>query len=426
MTNEKLYPIIRKLILSNIAYWAYILICYAGFSLIIAANTSITPQYSTETEYFVSETAIYIWQTVISYVAFIPLFYDFLVCDRRAQHEYFATLPENPKFSVKAEIKALPKNKAFVIGASVIAFWSVALPGFFTFLPGCLGVPNGSPAFLNRLIIFAVFTVPAVIMYGASVVISHRRWFSQKGNFYAEQKAKGIYAFRLIKNGIIWAVDFLLLDYLIILAKFVADPITRGLRDYLLPTLIAIVAICAFVFVYRRIRALLKQRAFLKMLKSFCAENKLKLYPPKAPYSAVLKHELRPFALETPKLRFECLLVPSAVRKIPIYFPGDSTLIRAHTFCFFKIPLFTKQKEQTYSFGTAVGEKTVIKSLILSPIPRELFVGDLGKSAPADNGSQVGDAVIYSGSAFCNYIKRLLDNDQKPIKKNRFNAEYFS
>jgi hypothetical protein len=55
------------------------------------------------------------------------------------------------------------------------------------------------------------------------------------------------------------------------------------------------------------------------------------------------------------------------------------------------------------------GEKNVI---ILSPIPREFFIGERGNASNGDFNSEVDTALIYSGSEFCNYIERVISENR--------------
>ncbi|MBQ9848597.1 MAG: hypothetical protein IJO64_06035 [Clostridia bacterium] len=416
MNVKKLFPILRKIVLTTIAYWGYILICNAGFLMLITINVSFDPLASGMPH------SITVWQAVISYIAFIPLFYDFLVCDRVSQNKYVKSIQEVERFSYKGEIIKLAHNNDFLIGSAVIVFWSVLTPRMFSFFLDCFGVPEGLPSIVNRLIVLLVFTVPAVLMYAVAAIITRRRWFSSKGCYDPNEEVKGIYAFRLIKNALIWAIDFFLVDYLIFILRFSFEPIKRGFSAYIFPTLLAVSALAAFIYVYRRARALIKQYVFIKKLKRFCQENKLGLKLPRTPYASVLKQEIQSFTVSHSLMTFNCLLVPSIIRKIPLYFAGNNEMIRAHTFYFFKIALFTNTTTVNYSFPKLMGDIKQKNILVLSPIPRNIFTGPVGNSAPADNGSEIEGAVIYSGSAFCNYILRLLDNERyKREKKNHIN-----
>lgn len=413
MDAKKALPYLRKILLTTIAFWGYILVCNAGFIMVDSFYISFDPLSDAVPQ------NLSVWQAVIGYVAFTPLFYDFLVCDRVSQNEYIKSVQAVESFSYKSEIKRLGRNTDFLLGSATMVFWSAfAAPMFSVFLD-CFGVPAEPNSFLKRLIVLAIFALPAVLMYAAASLLSHRRWYSEKGYYDPNEAVKGIYALRLIKNAVIWVVDFLLAFYLIFLARFTFDPLKRGFGRYFMPVITFLAVLSVVLFFYRRIRALVKQYFFLKKLKSFCKENKLKLKLPESPYFSVLRQEIRSFSVSNTLMTFNCLLVPSIIRKIPLYFTSDNKTIRAHTYYFFKIALYTTAKTVGYSFTQLPGDIPQTNILVLSPVPRDIFVGPVGNATPADNGSEINGAILYNGSAFCNYISRIIDNEKYKLEKKK-------
>lgn len=423
MDSKKALPYLRKILLTTIAFWGYILICNVCFIMVeffyVSLDTLDTPTVTVPQN-------VSGWQTVICYAAFIPLFYDFLVCDRVSQNEYVRSIQALESFSYKNEIKGLIRNTDFLFGSATLVFWSlIATPMFSVFLD-CFGVPADLNSFYKRLIVLVIFTLPAVLMYAVASVMSRRRWFSSKGCYNPDEAVKSIYALKLLKNTVIWIVDFLLAVYLIFIARYTVEPLNRGLGRYYMPAIKFLAVLAVALFFYRRIRALIKQYLFIKKLKTFCKDNKLNLRLPQSPYFSVLKQEVQSFSVSNKLMTFNCLLVPSVIRKIPLYFKGDNEIIRAHTYYFFKIALFTTTKTVSYSFNELPENIPQNNIIVISPIPREIFIGAVGNAIPADNGSETSSAVIYSGSALCNYISRLLDNEKYILEKKntRFNKQF--
>lgn len=412
MDAKKALPYLRKILLTTIAFWGYILICNVGFIMVDSLYYDYFDPLANNVPQDLSA-----WQAVICYLAFIPLFYDFLVCDRVSQNEYVKSVQSVESFSYKSEIKGLIHNTDFSVGSATIVLWSVMFYPLFSFFFQCFGIPADLSPLIKRLIVLVIFAVPAVLMYAVASVMVRRRWFTSKGCYDPNKSVRSIYALRLIKNVIIWIKDFLLAVYLIFIARYTTEPLRRGFGRYVPKIIIFFVVFFAALFFYRRIRALIKQYLFLKNLKRFCKENKLRLKLPESPYLAVLKQEIRSFSVSHELMTFNCLIVPSIIRKIPLYFTEDNKLMRAHTFYFFRIPLRTFVKTVEYSFRELPANIPQKNIFVLSPIPRDIFIGPIGNSVPADNGSEIKGAAIYSGSALCNYISRLLDNEKYMLEK---------
>ncbi len=401
---QKYLPVARKALLSTIAFLGYLLVksFLYGFVETIFQNE--------ETRLFGYPEICYTLQTVFGCLIALFVFYDYYLCDRIKEKEFVEGYENESVFSLKNELKTLIKTPEFVVGQCVILIFSFAHDN--------------------------VTAIPTILFSIIAELWAHKNWFRTKNHFEKKKKKKGFYAFHLLLHIGIWVFNFIGLSVIVLLLKTGFTPIVTALKNYVLIIVSAILILSVAVFVLNRVRAIRVQYRLIRKLKRLSQENRMKLTLPKHPYISLLRQKCENFTLEHRKLTVKGVLVPTLLRKTPLYFLGNGIVQRSYTYYFFKIELFSKNKFIKYSFPeTKHGEKKII---LLSPIPRQFYLAnrdyseDLkatvvdsayqvkgarkfhisfakGDVAEGDNGSTVDNALIYSGSAFCNYIERLID-----------------
>lgn len=401
---KKYLPVARKALLSTIAFWGYVLITKFLHAFIFALFET------EETRLFGFPETVYQIQTVCGCLIALFVFYDYYLCDRIKEKEFVERFESESRYSTKTEIKELFKRNEFLVGQGVILFWS--------------------------LVVKDIIVIPTVLFSIIAELWAHKNWFRTKYHFGKKKKKKGFYAFHLLLHIGIWLFNFFGLSLIVDGLRMGFTPIVEALKNYVLIILSALLILALAVFVMRRIRAIRVQYRLIRKLKRLSSENRMKLTLPKHPYISLLRQKCETFTLEHRKLTVKGVIIPTLLRKTPLYFLGNNIVQRSHKFYFFKIELFSRNKFIHYSFPeTRQGEKNII---LLSPIPRQFYLAnrdysnDLkqmsvdsayitktarkfhisfteGDVAEGDNGSTVDNALIYSGSAFCNYIERLID-----------------
>ena len=399
----------RKALLSTIAFWGY-------FSTLYFITAFVRACFQTaETDLFgyplICVAIIDILFTLVS----LFMFYDYYVCDYMKESEFVERVSEQDSFSVKDEFKYLIKDPEFLTGQAVVAFFSIVIPN--------------------------VFAIPVIALSIVAELWAHKNWFKTRNVFGKKKKMKGAYAFRLVKHIVIWLFNFFGLTLIVMMIKMGFTPIVTVLKDYYVVILSAIVVLAIAIFVLRRLRAIKVQYKTISKLKRLAKENRMKLKLPKHPYISLLRQIPEPFTLEHRHFSVNGIIIPTVLRKTPLSFLGNGLVQRTHTYYFFKIELFSRHKFVTYKFPES--KRNEKKIILLSPIPREFFLADANyateyretmidnphgakngrvprtymsvvrsEHADGDNGSEIDGALIYSGTAFCNYIRRMCDNGQ--------------
>lgn len=403
---EKYYPCLRKALLSTLAFWGYFL------AFIFAGGFVAVFFQSPETDMFGYPSICFVLADVFGTAISLFVFYDYFVCDYLKESEFVARNADVERFSIKEELKYLIKDPEFITGQAVIAFFSI--------------------------VVSRVYAIPVIILSVGAELWAHRNWFAAKAFFGKKKKKKGAYAFRLLLHLGIWVFNFFGSTLIVALIKMSFTPIVQVLKNYSIIIFSALLILFVLCFLLSRLRAIKVQYKTIRKLKALAKENRINLKLPKHPYISLLRQKPEQFTLEHRHFSVNGVLVPTLLRKTPLYFLGGGVIQRKRTWYFFKIEVLTRSKFITYSFPES--KRNEKKIILLSPIPREFFLAnrdfsadykateidnarivktgpiprvyfDLGdgNAADGDNGSEIEGALIYSGTAFCNYIRRMCD-----------------
>lgn len=406
---DKYYPCIRKAILSAIAFWGYFLAFLLSYGVVAVFFQS------NETDLFGYPPICYILSDVLGTVISLFIFYDCFVCDYIKESEFVVRNDGVERFSFKDELKYLIKDPEFITGQAVIAFFAI--------------------------VVSRVYAIPVIAFSILAELWAHRNWFATKKFFGKKKKKKGVYAFRLILHMAIWAFNLFGFVLIVGLIKMSFTPIVEVLKNYALIIAASLAILFVLCFLLLRLRAIKVQYKTIRKLKSLAKENRIKLKLPKHPYISLLRQKPEQFTLEQRHFSVNGVLVPTLLRKTPLYFLGGGIIQRKRSWYFFKIEVLTRSKFINYSFPES--KRNEKKIILLSPIPREFFLAsrdfssdykanevdnarivkngplprvyfDLGEgnTADGDNGSEIDGALIYSGTAFCNYIRRMCDSER--------------
>lgn len=378
MNFQKYFPYFRKAILSTISFWGY-------YALQLFVSAFVVVIYTNSDTAFEGLHASYLPVTaVLCLIALYPYSYDTYIGDFIACGRYFDSLGERDSFSLKEEFLLRIRDVEFIVSRAVWAFWTLVVMGF---------VP--------MLVCVAITTFAELMVL--------RYWFSCRSRRESVVKKKRPYAIYLLGRIARWNLIVFGCTFLVAIVKLSIGSIWTLVSKILFVAIIAVAAFMVFLFFYRRVRAVKVQRRLVKKLSAVCRENGLRLKLPNGIYTALLRQKVQYFTLEHRHIRFNIALVPTILRKTPLYFLGDGVIQRVHTFYFFKIDLFSKDKFIEYKLPKPQdGEKNII---LLSPIPRQFFIGPPGNPAEGDNSSEVDGALVYSGTALCNYINRILSEE---------------
>lgn len=386
MNMQKLFPIGRSALLSTVAFWGFyfIRICIDGLVGIFYSNDDTEVNGYPDSYFTVC--------LIVAAIAFFVFCLDVCFANSGKRACYIEKSKEKESFFFGREIVSMLTDLEFLTLVAVFSFWNLIILDVYAFLVtvGFLLVAD----FFARLNWFA---------------------YSREGAKIPENK--GITAVKMAIHVAIWFAVIGLLCVLSLIGRELFGAIFAAVGVYLFVALGALVGLLVLLFIWRRIRALSVQRRFFKKLAKACRENSVRYKEPKGICKAVLRQQVMQFTLEHKNVRFNCVLIPTILRKTPLYFLGKGEVKRVHNFYFFKIEFFSSEKILKYHLERPQkGEKNVI---ILSPIPREFFIGERGNAASGDFNSEVDKALIYSGSEFCNYIERVISENHIYDKENK-------
>ena len=375
MDIKKYLALARKAMLATLSFWGYYFVRTLAYGVVKVFF------YNEDTEIFGYPELYFSLSAVLSLIVIVPYCLDSLSCDTVAKNAYIASCAEKQGFSAGNEFKRMLKEPEFIVYTAISFVWFY---GIFEWYHAIIAL--------------------AVNVFGELFVrISH----------YAEATAS-----EEIKpdktNPFVKHIVHLLLWFggaaVIILITFVLrelfSSVSEVVKDFFAIAFTVLVSVCVLLYIYRRLRAIRIQRKLFKKLVRVCRDNGIRFKAPKGIYSSLLKQKVMYLTLERNDFRFNCLLVPTLLRKTPLYLMGNGEIRRVHNFYLFKIEMFSSEKIIKYQLPKAQkGEKNII---LLSPIPREFYIGAPGNAAPGDFNSEVDKALVYSGSEFCNYVERVM------------------
>ena len=379
MTMQKLFPIGRGALLSTIAFWGYYFIttCINGLISIFYSDDNTEVNGYPDSYFTVC--------LVVTAIAFFFFCLDMCFANSGKRAAYIEKSKEKESFSFGKEIASMLTDIELLVIIAVFSFWNLVILDTLAFLV--------TLAFLLVADFFA-----------------RLNWFAYSREGAKVPESKGITAIRMAIHVAIWFAVIGLLCVLSLIGRELFGAIFAAVGVYLYFALGGLVGLLVILYIWRRIRAVAVQRRFFKKLARVCRENSVRYKEPKGIVSSVLRQQIMQVTLEHNNVRFNCVIIPTILRKTPLYFLGNGEVKRVHTFYFFKIDIFSSEKLLKYQLERPQkGEKNVI---ILSPIPREFFIGERGNAANGDFNSEVDKALIYSGSEFCNYIERTVSESK--------------
>ena len=379
MKLQKFFPIGRSALLSTVAFWGFYFIqtCINGLVGIFYSNDNTEVNGYPDSYYTVC--------LAVAAVAFFIFCLDVCFANTGKRAAYIENSKEKESFSFGNELGKMFTDLELLTLVAVFSFWNLVILDAWAFL------------------------VTVVYLLIADF-IARLNWFAYSREGAKVPENKGITAVRMAIHVAIWFAVVGLLCVLSLIGRELFGAIFAAVGVYLYVALGALVGLLVVLFIWRRVRAVLVQHRFFKKLAKACRENSVRYKEPKGIFKAVLRQQIMQFTLEHKNIRFNCVLIPTILRKTPLYFLGNGEVKRVHTFYFFKIDIFSTEKLLKYHLERPQkGEKNVI---ILSPIPREFFIGERGNASNGDFNSEVDKALIYSGSEFCNYIERVISENR--------------
>lgn len=384
MDFSKSLPYYRKVFAALLSFWGYFLVKYLGEAFVLSFYVNADTQ-------FVGIHPSYAYICLIfGLVLLVPYSYDTALCDEKGCYEYILALDEKAEFSFKNELMTQLRNPLFYVG---IAIWLL-------FAAICYG-------FWWGLLITAISAL--------TELFARRSWFFARKSI-DRLKPDKIYAIAIIKHILLWAGIICGAIFAVGMIKLGFASVWNTLKYVVAGIIILSVVLAILLRIRNLFRVLRVQKRFFARLEQVCRDNGIRFRRPMNIYSSTLLSRNIGFVLESRHKRYNCIVVPTLRRSTPLYFVEKGVIQRIKSFKILKIEVSNRDKFIEYRFKDSEREQQNI--LLLSPVPREIFVGPPGNPTPTDNGEDFHGALIYTGSAFCNYLERELADNRIYEKKS--------
>ena len=328
MTMQKLFPIGRGALLSTIAFWGYYFIttCINGLISIFYSDDNTEVNGYPDSYFTVC--------LVVTAIAFFFFCLDMCFANSGKRAAYIEKSKEKESFSFGKEIASMLTDIELLVIIAVFSFWNLVILDTLAFLV--------TLAFLLVADFFA-----------------RLNWFAYSREGAKVPESKGITAIRMAIHVAIWFAVIGLLCVLSLIGRELFGAIFAAVGVYLYFALGGLVGLLVILYIWRRIRAVAVQRRFFKKLARVCRENSVRYKEPKGIVSSVLRQQIMQVTLEHNNVRFNCVIIPTILRKTPLYFLGNGEVKRVHTFYFFKIDIFSSEKLLKYQLERPQkGERT--------------------------------------------------------------------
>jgi hypothetical protein len=301
------------------------------------------------------------------------------------------------KYSFREAILQTVCSAEFICETLLFLFLIAVLPT----LPIDLGFSNITKAIMyekmispeeEKLLICAV-TFPFVIM--AEIIVRtwvKRDWFMQY--CLAKEKPLGIIksifslCLRLGSIMFIYAIGFMMIPLYLGNA-----PAAFLIIKSILPVLIAAVII---VWIFSYISAYNSRKRFIHELKKLCRENDFSLSEIKKPFSFIFACiGGYNFTVEAHGKKYDCKFLSGIHKNAPVMFDLFGAGVWIHYFRIRGKELFKYVHRFEYAF-----ESENHKILIISPTPREMFLGENMHRRRVDTGDSIGEYKLFNENGF--------------------------
>ncbi len=337
----------------------------------------------------------------IHFIAFFAMIFTlFSVVQAFALHhtasreKFLAEMGE--KFVFSREILRVLHTPEFIAETLVFLLLVFVLPA----LPLGLGYTNITGALLygkslsdlqEKLFAFAVMLplVLAAEIFARTLV--HKDWFLQSLTHekpHGALKSAVLLLVRLAAIAVIYAIGFMIFPIYLGNA-----PAALMILGAVLPFLLAVLL---FVFTASYISAFRARKRFIKSLKKLCAAENFSLSVIEKPFSFIFRmHKGYNFTVEAHGKKYACKFLSGIHKNSPVMFDLFGAGVWLHYFRIRGKEIFKYVHRFEYAF-----ESENAKILIISPAPKEMFVGENMRRRRADTGEKLGEYTLFNEKGF--------------------------
>lgn len=306
-------------------------------------------------------------------------------------------LAENKNsFSFMQEALAVMRSSGFIMECAVFFAFIAALPMLkfnlgYTNITGVLFFGQSLTRLQQKFAVCAVM-FPLVLISGIAVrIFSRKDWLASKTS---AQKAPGFFKGNLFTGLRLLAVTFIYaLGFAVFPLYIFNAPAALMVLGVILPPLLAVM-LALWLFSY--ISAFSARKKFIRNLKALCRENGFALSEIKKPYSFIFAAQKGfNFTVSAHGKVYDCKFLSGIHKKSPVMFDVFGAGVWLHYFRIRGKELFKYVHRFEYAFD---GKNT--KILILSPAPKEIYLGENNSRRRIDTGETIGSYKLFNEKGF--------------------------
>lgn len=230
---------------------------------------------------------------------------------------------------------------------------------------------------------------------------ARRVWFRDLGKYDFDSPPREHTVLWVLREMLLWVLNLILLVLVVSLWQLVGQGLSGIFSSLgaviLLPAVWAIALIALFLW----LRAAVKRIRMLRRLRRICREKGCSLTVRRNPYLSILFPGREEDMVVEGEERYPVKLIACRNPLVRLRLQeGIYTFYHKVGFgkMFFYVPV-----RHRFRF-TQEGRRM----LVLCPSTPNTAFGDMKTAAPADNGDRLGDAMLFTSTAFCHYLERSL------------------
>ena len=388
-------------------YFLFVLICY-----VIGTRENLPESY-----YEIEEA---VPTFILNIACILPCFFAFgalaainSLSDPRFKKEVSETLAIDCKFSEIS--KVVFHSPFFRASALIYAAYTLMLPR--TVPQMAYYLPTLNEYICDALLIAVMITIDFFTRCQTARKLTVKKDF-EKIKFGRADKKYGV-LYTVGMSFLIYFISSLSVTVLLLLVSIFFIPTSLNVKDtltILIPVIVAVVVLLLF----KRIRALLVRRKFIKKLKKLCKSYNFVMSEENKLYQSVFHvYDGYNFKINANGKSYACKLVGTLDRGASLCFNKDGTMYAIHSLKL-KMPLGVNARTMKFTEKTFNGEEIFNRTeatdfsfeadcpklLIVNPIPIKIYSGTPEYSTPIDTGCVVGEYKIFNGTGFLNALER--------------------
>lgn len=318
--------------------------------------------------------------------------------DARERYDYLCRAGEEEK--IADSFRRLIAYPFFWLEAAAYLFCLFYWPEFTR--PGVALLTAAGPGTGGFILAqFLMLGLPWLLLRLAAGTGVRRGWYRERAGFDPAALPRGFGLWRGLREVALWGADIILAVMAAALLRSVWQGLFGIASSLGAAIALPVASVIALIALSLWLRGAIKRRRMRRRLERICRERGYTLTVRRGYYLSLLfPRREEDLILTGPK--------PVPVKLIACRNPLVRLRLQEGTYTFYHKVGFGKMffyvpVRHRFRF-TQEGRRM----LVLCPSTPNTAFGDMKTAAPADNGDRLGDAMLFTSTAFCNYLERSL------------------